>query len=504
MTWLRYRWARASEALRGATTYNLAEPIVSKDAGRHFGRLWLGTGALLGGRGFKFLDEGDHLEQSVKTADHVVTAAERYLLLVGNSATAITFTLPALAGLPAGVPYRFKNEGLGALILDGNAAETIDGAATLILDTGDSATLVPNGASWRAVVTRAPDRADPETSVASAATCDIGSANTERVLVTGTTTITSLGTRPRRTRVVRFEGVLILTHNAVSLILPTGANIATAAGDVATFTSDASGNWRCESYTRANGQALAQAALAALPPGYIFGLSVVSFAGNTVTFKAGRARADADNADVTLSANISKNFSSNFAVGDGSGGRGVALPTSGTFHIFAITRDTDQLVDIYGDTSFAGANKPVGWTVRRRIMSLTTDASANLRPVSQLGNEFLYLNTILDVNGSLSTTDVLFALSVPADIKVHALFMFNIVTSSNYVAYLSSVDQANEGPDGTAGNMRMTAATISSVYSGGPHMLRTTTARQIRGRANIAIATFLLSTYGYIDTRGQV
>jgi hypothetical protein len=96
------------------------------------------------------------------------------------------------------------------------------------------------------------------TNIASAATTDLSTATAAFVHVTGTTTITGLGTVQAGTRrIVVFDGALLLTHNATSLILPTGANITTAAGDVAVFVSEGSGNWRCVGYTRANGTALA-------------------------------------------------------------------------------------------------------------------------------------------------------------------------------------------------------------------------------------------------------
>lgn len=94
--------------------------------------------------------------------------------------------------------------------------------------------------------------------VASAATTDIAAATAPFLHVTGTTTITALGTAPAGARrIVRFAGTLTLTHNGTSLILPTGANITTAANDAATFVSEGSGNWRCVSYTKADGSALA-------------------------------------------------------------------------------------------------------------------------------------------------------------------------------------------------------------------------------------------------------
>jgi hypothetical protein len=96
------------------------------------------------------------------------------------------------------------------------------------------------------------------TAIASAATTDIGAAAGNFVHVTGTTTITALGTVQAGTRrVVTFDGALTLTHNATSLILPSGANITTAANDCAAFISEGSGNWRCVAYQKANGQAVA-------------------------------------------------------------------------------------------------------------------------------------------------------------------------------------------------------------------------------------------------------
>lgn len=96
--------------------------------------------------------------------------------------------------------------------------------------------------------------------VASASTTDIGAAASNNVSITGTTTITGLGTiAAGATRRCVFTGALTLTHNATSLILPSGANITTAAGDTMTATSLGSGNWRVTSYTKASGEALVSA-----------------------------------------------------------------------------------------------------------------------------------------------------------------------------------------------------------------------------------------------------
>lgn len=85
--------------------------------------------------------------------------------------------------------------------------------------------------------------------IASGSTVDLSTATGNVVTVTGTTTITSLGTVSAGMRfTLIFSGALILTHNATSLILPNGENITTAAGDVVEFLSLGSGNWRCVGY----------------------------------------------------------------------------------------------------------------------------------------------------------------------------------------------------------------------------------------------------------------
>ncbi len=74
--------------------------------------------------------------------------------------------------------------------------------------------------------------------------------------VTGTTTIATIDAKAVGTTVkLHFDAALTLTHSA-DLVLPTAANIITAAGDEAEFVEYATGDWRCVSYTRANGKAL--------------------------------------------------------------------------------------------------------------------------------------------------------------------------------------------------------------------------------------------------------
>lgn len=91
----------------------------------------------------------------------------------------------------------------------------------------------------------------PLTNLASGTTTDLGTVASHNVNVTGTTTITALGSTASTTfpeYQLTFAGALTLTNNASSLILPGGANITTVANDTATAVYLGSGNWRVKNY----------------------------------------------------------------------------------------------------------------------------------------------------------------------------------------------------------------------------------------------------------------
>lgn len=123
--------------------------------------------------------------------------------------------------------------------------------------------------------------------IASATTTDIGAMAGNYADITGTTTITGLGTVQAGTvRYVRFTGALTLTYNATSLMLPTAASITTVAGDTAAFVSLGSGNWKCLWYQRYDGTALVSATAASALSGSVIQtvntLVVTSSTGTTV------------------------------------------------------------------------------------------------------------------------------------------------------------------------------------------------------------------------------
>ena len=92
---------------------------------------------------------------------------------------------------------------------------------------------------------------------------DIGSASPTVVdtdgdyfIVTGTTNFSALTVAADRHFFLEFAGVLTITHGSGTIDLPGGANITTAAGDVAEFVSTAANVVTCVNYTKVNGEAV--------------------------------------------------------------------------------------------------------------------------------------------------------------------------------------------------------------------------------------------------------
>jgi hypothetical protein len=119
--------------------------------------------------------------------------------------------------------------------------------------------------------------------IASASTINLTTATGNIVDVTGTTTITAITLAQGYWRVVRFTGILTLTNGA-SLVLPTAANITTAAGDYALFAGYASSVVRCVGYWPASGSALGPTAATKLQGGTLgsgVGYSATAFNAGT-------------------------------------------------------------------------------------------------------------------------------------------------------------------------------------------------------------------------------
>lgn len=202
-----------------------------------------------------------------KSTNYTVVTGDGYKTIVcTQSGGSFTLTLPSAVSVGDGwwIEVFLKSaSSVNTVTLATVSVQTIASSATagtsLVLSGGGSGgKLKADGANWIFEPHQTPgSNIHTETSIASASTVDLGASTADVIEITGTATITSFGTAANRLRFVRFAGVLTLTHNGTSLILPGAVNITTAAGDTAIFASDGSGNWRCWHYSFLRGTATA-------------------------------------------------------------------------------------------------------------------------------------------------------------------------------------------------------------------------------------------------------
>lgn len=342
--------------------------------------------------------------------------------------------------------------------------------------------------------------------VASAATTNIGAATSPNVILTGNATITAFDVKAVGVRRhVYVSGTPTLTYNATSLILPGGTNIAGAAGDTFEAVSLGSGNWRIDSYSRANGQAVITTSTP--PKGGIFGLTTsnnVTDADHDIDIAAGQAASDsATPVTINLNSATTKRFDATFAEGSGNGGfaTGESLPTSGTIHLWLIAK-ADGTADVFANnnaTSGLAPTLPTGFTQKRRIASLRTDASANIVGYTQVGDTFWLKSRALDVDNLGNASGVLAGLTVPVGLQLIVSLAASINGgSATRYALITNPGDNNDAAAQT--NHDLVAAT--TVGQTNTNMQRyTNTSGQVRYRTDSTanVTFFRIWTLGWTD-----
>lgn len=196
------------------------------------------------------------------------SAGQLYLVLIATSSTSTTPTLNVSA---LGAKTIKKQIGLSKVALSPGDLQ----AATYALFAYDGTDML---------LLNAPANAQGA-DVASASTVNLDTATGDYVNVTGTTAITAVTLSQGREVTVKFAAALTLTNGA-SLIVPGGADITTAAGDVAVFRGEASGVVRVVSYTKANGTAVIAGGWVLATPQNTTSGTTINFTGIPSTAKA--------------------------------------------------------------------------------------------------------------------------------------------------------------------------------------------------------------------------
>ena len=149
---------------------------------------------------------------------------------------------------------------------------------------------------------------------------------------------------------------------------------------------------------------------------------------------------------------------------------------------------------------------------KRRIGSIKTDASSNILPFSQNGDEFLWSVPINEWNGTaIPTTPTLFTLAgSPAGVKVNAMLRIAVEGAPNGAVNVifQSPDEASAVANTPVGNNDALGEVIPS--SGSVQIFmpivisrRTNVSAQLRWSSFNAGNVCYGVTYGWIDTRGR-
>lgn len=247
--------------------------------------------------------------------------------------------------------------------------------------------------------------------IAASATVDLSTATGNFITITGTATITALGTvAAGARRTLHFSDVCTITHNATSLILPGGVDIVTAADDIITFMSLGSGNWRCMTYQRAyNSRGLRDTHR---------GLTIVNNVTNP-NYQVDIAASEVilqDTSGNTIS--ISSLSVTADITASGANGLDTGAEASSTwYHIWAIAKADGTKASLLS-TSATAPTMPSGYIFKSYLGAVYNNASSNFVAFSQIGKEATIASVVVVSSGTqTSFTAINLATVVPSTAK---------------------------------------------------------------------------------------
>jgi len=241
------------------------------------------------------------------------------------------------------------------------------------------------------------------------------------------------------------------------------------------------------------------------PPGATGGVIMNYLTGCTLSRSAARVVgvavgqfADSTNAAMVGGGVFTKSLSGTWVAGTGANGRGtgVALTANAWYHVFG-GQQAGGAYDVWFDTSVTGANKPAAFTNFRRLGSVKLDASSNIVPFTQDGDNFWWTTEVDDPTG---TATGLIALTVPPGVRV--MWQGNI-----YVSITTGTTNTWVSTPGVVMSVGQAAPVVSAAGVNGAATISilTNTARQVLITlfSSGGTATFTTETRGWIDTRGR-
>lgn len=255
-----------------------------------------------------------------------------------------------------------------------------------------------------------------------------------------------------------------------------------------------------------------------LPRGYIDGFITENASADTthdIKIRPGVAKDDNNTVDLSMSTATTKQLDAVWVSGNNQGGRPNNLPASAantTYHVFSI-RQTDGTMDAGFDTNVSANNllaQASAYTTYRRVGSILTDASANIRQYIQDGDNFeykKYLPTYSVVDTSVLTAIV--TADIPTGFPMYAKLGITQESGSiNTLIYtwIKASDLDDVTPSAANADMHLIDNGGDDTGTGIFKEVRTDVSAQFRyrtSRADNVNYTFKINTQGWVDQRGK-
>lgn len=252
-----------------------------------------------------------------------------------------------------------------------------------------------------------------------------------------------------------------------------------------------------------------------LPQGYLFGLTIENNGGSpldTLDVNIGRCRSSDNTSDLVISALMTKYANVAWNQGTNEGGLDAgSIGANQTWHVYVISNNS--AVDVIFSQNGISPTLPSGFSLYRRIGAFTTNASAQIRQFSQVGNRFYYTErpivsqsgVALGIGGNLITLN-----GIPADIRVKPIISSQITAAVAWAFYesLSTYPSTQiPGVNNTAANTYLRQGQAAAMVGAYSLEVYTNSVKQIGIDVSAAVSAgasgLYVDVYGWYDDRGQ-
>lgn len=252
-----------------------------------------------------------------------------------------------------------------------------------------------------------------------------------------------------------------------------------------------------------------RAAMEAVPTralkGFIAGLEISTDGANTITVQPGVCVADG--MVMRLTAAMSKLINATWAAGTGAGCLDTgAEAADAAYYVSIIGNPTTGAVDFIASGVAAGPTLPSGFTKRFDLPPVFNDSSANLRLITNVGDEVMFTAAPVPGTANLSMAAgarTMFALALPA-LRCTAICNFHFYSGAAAgTIWVTSPDNTDAAPDATMGRA---TAYLPAAASGQFSSIRVSTATGqvgVRFGAGMSEGQCYPSVVGFIYPRGR-